>query len=331
MLNLHSRTSLRIGLLTLPFVIAACSLDDSVHIVTGPSTAGTGGASTTQGTGGQTMATSTSTASGGNAGASGAATTGMAGSMAGSAGTGGSGGSGGDTGGAGGNGGDVGGSGGNGGDMGGSGGSDMDASVPPVKSPTGIAINGANPNFEVHPSGGGSPFTDACGQNDVLIGFQGTMDAAADSGTPWLKSLTGLCGTPALMGTGPFTVAINPSSSLPTRGGVSDLPLPDAKCPQDQVIVAYHGNSGNYIDSVGFDCAPLLVNGDSTNGYTITIDMNNVTTIGPIGGTGGTGFGVQPCDPGQVADGTNVHAGAWFDGFGLTCGAVTLTGMRPRP
>jgi hypothetical protein len=232
-------------------------------------------------------------------------------------------------GGAGGTGGDMGGAGGAGGDMGGGGaGGDMDASVPPVKNPTGIAVNGANPIFEVHPSAGGSPFTDGCPQNDVLIGFQGTMDSSVDSANPWLKSLTGLCGTPMLTGTGPFTVTITPSTSLPTRGGPSDLMLPDAKCPDNQVIIGYSGNSGAYIDNVAFSCAPLTVTGDATNGYVIGIDMNNVTTVGPIGGTGGSPFGLQSCDPGQVADGTNVHSGAWFDGFGLTCGPIVLTGMR---
>jgi hypothetical protein len=92
------------------------------------------------------------------------------------------------------------------------------------------------------------------------------------------------------------------------------------------MIVGYRGNSGNYIDSVGFDCAPLVVTGDATAGYTIAVDMTTLTPIGPLGGTGGGAFGPYPCDAGQVANGVNGHSGAWFDGFGLTCGVVSLTG-----
>jgi hypothetical protein len=230
----------------------------------------------------------------------------------------------------------MGGTGGAGGDSGagGAGGDDtdagdMDAGGPgPVKNPTGIAVTGSNPTTEVHPSAGGAPYVDTCPANDVLIGFQGTMDADMDSANPWLKSLTGLCGTPHLMGSGPFTIAITPSFVLTTRGGPSDKMLPDAKCPDNQMIVGYRGNSGGYIDAVSFDCAPLVVTGDATNGYLITIDTGNITTVGPLGGTGGSGFGNYACDPGQVADGTNVHSGAWFDGFGLVCGVISLTGTK---
>jgi hypothetical protein len=336
---------LRVGAPTLlafavPLVYVACALDEPHPPIIiggggkgGAATVGTGGGSstttnptTTSGMGGSGPTTS----GGGKGGSGGGATTGPGGS-AGSAGAGGAGGAAG-SGGAGGAGGDMGGAG-AGGDMGGAGaGGDMDAGIDagqtPVKNPTGIAVTGSTPTTEVHPSAGGMQFTDLCQPNEVLMGFDGTMDANMDSQFPWLKSLTPRCGTLTLMGTGPFSIGVTKAEQLQERGGHSDLVFPTATCPSNQVIVGFSGRAGGYIDNVGFSCAPLLVTGDATNGYTITIDTANATTIGPLGGTGGNDFGLVPCPDGQVSNGVNVYSGSWFDGFSLTCGVISLTGTR---
>jgi hypothetical protein len=322
--------------LALPVAYVACSLDESHPPIIiggggkGGAAMGTGGSSsttnpTTTGMGGSSATSSTSatsTTGGGNGGSGGGATTGPGGS-AGSAGSGGSAGA------SGGAGGDMGGA---GGDMGGGGmGGDMDAAMPPpppVKNPTGIAVTGSAPTTEVHPSLGGDHYTDLCQTNEVLMGFAGTMDANMDSQFPWLKSLTPRCGTLTLMGTGPFTIGVTQAEQLMERGGRSDFVFPTAACPSNQVIVGFSGRAGGYIDNVGFSCAPLLVTGDATNGYTITIDTANATTIGPLGGTGGNDFGLVPCPDGQVSNGVNVYSGSWFDGFSLTCGVISLTGTR---
>jgi hypothetical protein len=196
--------------------------------------------------------------------------------------------------------------------------------------PTGIAIDtmgGSLLTAEVHPSAGGGAFTDQCMGNGVLIGFDGSKDSSPTSTSPWLKSATPHCGTPTLSGTGPFTVTIPAAEDLPLRGSMSDM-AQVARCPADYVIVSFNGNNGTYIDSLSFNCAKLVVTGDATNGYTLSIDTNSIMLVGPIGGTGGASFGETPCPgPGQVTVGVSVHSGAWFDGFGMICGIPSLTGM----
>jgi hypothetical protein len=220
-------------------------------------------------------------------------------------------------------GGDVGGSAGAGGaGAGGSG---------PVLRPSGIAVVGMRLTSEIHP-GMGDPHADPCTTPDeVLIGFDGTMDVGFNvcgrMGDCWLQSVTGHCGKLALVGSGPFTVAITAAENLPVRGGPGNRPLAPAICPQNQMIVGFTGRSSAYIDRLSFYCAPINVVGDSSNGYTASV--GSTTLVGPLGGNGGTAFGDVFCNQGEVAVGTNLHAGAWIDGFGLDCGAVTLVGMRP--
>jgi hypothetical protein len=201
-----------------------------------------------------------------------------------------------------------------------------------LKMPTGIAVSGDDPTSEVPTSSpaGGGPFDVLCPSNQVLIGFDGTMDSDPDSAHPWLLSATGHCATVALSGTGPFNVTVTRSADdLPTRGLPSDQVLSPAICPPDTVIVGFSGRYGSYVDALSFDCAPLTVVGDATNGYTLTFDpVNNVTTVGPIGGNGGGAFGPVLCNPGEIAVGAQGHSGNWFDGFALSCAPVQLSGTK---
>jgi len=348
MFNHRPRISLRslLGLAAL-LLVGACSLDESVVITTagtggrGSVTATGAGTAGSVGLGGATAATVGTGGSTSSAGSGGATTTAGAGGNGGEATTVGAGGSGGapttvGAGGTAGAGGNMGGSAGAGGDMGGSAGNGGAAGggPGPVLHPTGIAVVGMNPTNEPHP-GMGDPHADPCtAPDEVLIGFDGSMDTGADAGpitacdlvgNCWLKSATGHCGKLALVGSGPFTVTITAAEDLPLRGSTGNLPLTPARCAQDQMIVGFTGRAGNYIDQVSFYCAPVTVVGDSTNGYTVVVGSS--TLVGPLGGNGGNGFGDNLCAQGEAASGTNLHSGAWFDGFGLNCGLVTLTGM----
>ena len=308
--NHPPRISLRavVGL-TVSLGFVGCSLDDyHVQIMAGAGGAGGGSVTTTGGTttagtttaGSTTAATTTSTTSAGGGGAATTTTVGAGGNM----------------GGAGGEGGDAGGMGGGGG------------VVPPVKMPTGIAVNGANPTF-LAPTGstGGVVFAQTCQPNEAIVGFDGTMDLAMDSATPWLKSARAFCSSLTLQGTGPFTIAYAVGEILGPLGGPSDF-MQMAPCPADQVAVGFAGKSGSFIDQLYPLCAPLTVQGNATDGYTIAIG-NYSSSANQIGGIGGNQFTDILCNPGEIVTGWTGRSGSWFDAFGLLCGPVTLTGMVP--
>ncbi len=194
----------------------------------------------------------------------------------------------------------------------------------PTGNPMGIKVEGANRiTIQLEGTAGGGAFEQSCNPGEVIVGFNGTMDAPTDmDAKAWLKSAEAICGTLSLTGTGPYQVTVMESGRAGPVGGVSSVELNPAKCPPNQVVVGYGGRSGNYIDALDFQCAALLING-GPGSYTLSIDTPSTST--PIGGTGGGAFGPYNCDTGQVAVGMAGQSGAWIDSFGLLCGTVSLS------
>jgi hypothetical protein len=82
-------------------------------------------------------------------------------------------------------------------------------------------------------------------------------------------------------------------------------------CPQNQVVVAFHGRAGFDLDQVSFECAPLEF---STTGVTI----GAVTSLPPEGGPTGPLF-QDGCPSGEVVVGTSAQAGSIVYNLGLSC------------
>jgi hypothetical protein len=271
----------------------------------GTTSTAAGGSSTTMGSGGTGNATGGaggSSGAGGGAGASGAG---------GAAGNGGGGAGGGGKAGNGGAGGTVG-TGGNGG-AGGQGGT-------PLR-PTGITLGANAPTALQAPSATGGAFNAVCAANEVLIGFSGTVDPP-DSGMNWLKNIQGICGKLSISGTATFSVNTAMAETLPLAGIGMGSTTQTRMCAANQVVIAFKGHSGGYIDELSFVCAPLNISGTSPN-FTLSIGAASAA-LATLGGPGGSPFAQINCPANQIAVGQTGRSGTFIDAFGLLCAAPTL-------
>jgi hypothetical protein len=210
--------------------------------------------------------------------------------------------------------------GGGGAGTGGAGGMTVVEAGPPA-APTGVKIGAQTTPSETRvPSPGGTPYSDQCPTDQVLIGFKGTVDAAG--GQTYLRSVQGVCGSLTISGSGTYSVTVAQAGQLTARTSPSAV-AQSVNCPSNQVVVGFGGRSGGYIDALDFRCAPLTIGGTSPN---FTLSIGNISTTGIIGGaTGGSQFPDVDCGNGMVAVGQAPHAGAAIDSFGLICATPSLT------
>jgi hypothetical protein len=153
-----------------------------------------------------------------------------------------------------------------------------------------------------------------------LMGYTGTTEPAG-SATNYLRSFQPVCGRFAIAGNGPFTVTTAMAGTLPSRGTPFSA-TQTRMCPANQVVVGFSGRQGGLIDSLVFNCAPLVISGTAPN-YTMTIDT--AAPITALGGPGGTfTFPALNCPSGQIAVTNHGRAQGSIDAFGLACAAPTL-------
>jgi hypothetical protein len=165
----------------------------------------------------------------------------------------------------------------------------------------------------------GTPFTGRCAANQVLIGFNGSVEPAG-SATTWLRSFQAVCASLSI--TGP-TYAVNTTQTtlLPRRGSqqaVAQMTM----CPPNQVIVGVTAKSGGWIDSLKPSCAPISVTGMSPN-YTLSFGPSTATPL-YVGGPFGEFTMALPCPAGQIAVGDEGRASTGIEAFGLRCARPTL-------
>ena len=115
-------------------------------------------------------------------------------------------------------------------------------------------------------------------------------------------------------------MTIQAGASLPTRGkaGTSSW---TSNCPANQVVVGFSGRSGLLVDQIALRCAPLGVS-SATSGSSLTV--GTATSLGAIGGTGGSAFAAVNCPTGEVATMARVRTGDNLDAFGLACAKGTI-------
>jgi hypothetical protein len=278
----------------------------SAGAVTSTGSAGT----TTLGSGGGAGATGT----GGNAGSTGGG--GAAGSAAGGSGKGGAGGSSGGSGG-GGRGGSAG-AGGNGGRAGGGGNAGAGGAMP---RPTGITLaqTAVPSGQQLTLTTSGTTFTQRCAQNEVVIGYTGTVEAPGGA-TNWLRSFRAVCGSLSIAGTTTYTVNTTQTATLAAHGQPQAVAL-TAMCGANQMIVGFGTRTGGAIDQFTFLCAPLTIAGTTPN---FMLSVGPQTMLPAIGGPGGTPNGPIQCPAGQIAVGDEGREGTAIEAFGLLCARPTL-------
>lgn len=161
-------------------------------------------------------------------------------------------------------------------------------------------------------------FTDRCPAGQVLIGLNGTIDAAG--GAVYLRSVQGVCGTLQVSETAPWQVTIASGATLPLHD--QEFPQPQtALCPAGQVVTAFAGRSGLWIDGLEVRCAALEIASDA-------LSIGTAAAAGYLGAkSGGSAFAVQACPDGTVAvgqTGGTVLSGDVLGEFGVICAAVSL-------
>jgi hypothetical protein len=160
-------------------------------------------------------------------------------------------------------------------------------------------------------------YVDVCPENQALIGYRGTIESDVfvdeDSAVPVIGSLEGVCATLSVSPAGKVTAT--EAGLLPRRGLAEEDPW-EQRCAEDEIIVAFSGNSGIALDRIGFTCSAWQVWED---GGTPTLSRGPLHALESAGGPGGGAFS-DGCPAGQLARGSATRAGSWIDAAGLICG-----------
>lgn len=167
----------------------------------------------------------------------------------------------------------------------------------------------ASSTTDVYGGGGGTPYMDDCPAGQVLVGYYAMVGSS-------FERFLGVCGTTTLVpGSSAYTITVGAGDTLTEHGSGINTTY-ESTCPTDQMVVGFEGRYGTLVDRLALRCAPLLVSYTASG---VTVTPGSVTTITAVGGFGGTEFPTTDCPAGDVATGTEVHAGGAVDAFGLRC------------
>lgn len=188
--------------------------------------------------------------------------------------------------------------------------------------PTGIAVAEATTNVVRTCSEPAVRFADRCPRGQVLIGFNGTLEAPG--GAAYLRSLQGVCGRLSVSTAAPWLVTTEEAGTLPLR----DLDLPQKQsvlCPEGEVVTAFSGRSGLWIDGLEIRCAPLEIV-EIAGELEVTVGTSR--SAGQLGAkSGGSAFASQECPNETVAvgqTGGTVLSGDVLGEVGVACAGVQL-------
>lgn len=191
--------------------------------------------------------------------------------------------------------------------------------------PTALTMSEATTNVAREPNAGGTEYLERCPENEVLIGFHGTVDALdAPDGETYLRSAQAICGSLSIGATEPWAITVTETETL-TMHEIASTEAQTARCPANQVMVGFAGRSGLWMDSVDVRCAPLTILGMSPSFLLVAGTASKAATIG--GATGGSPFDPLECAAGSVAVGQlirTIQNGVVLGAFGVQCAAITL-------
>jgi len=207
-------------------------------------------------------------------------------------------------------------------------GEDAGGSGPVTLKPTGVTVANNTHDVVHEVNATNTPFADRCPAGQVLVGFNGTVDATGDiNGKTFLRSAQGICGTLAVSASPPYTVTVTQASPLPMHE-IAAAQQQVALCPANQVMVGFAGRSTStsWVDSVDVRCAPLTIKGTAPK-FGLVIGTPAVATS--IGGfTGGTAFTPNDCAAGDLAVGQIVRTivnGTQLGAFGVQCATASIS------
>ena len=166
----------------------------------------------------------------------------------------------------------------------------------------------------------GMDFSDSCPTNQVLVGFEGTVDAAG--GESYLRSVSGACATMTISDVDPTRVQITTDSSLSARGTEAEV-VESATCPKNQVVVGFAGSADMYIEAIELICAPLMIEDLESNPK---LSIGATSNSAQFGGSSGSAFADVECPAGTVAASQEVVIQDGVTGFGLGCVVVQIEG-----
>ena len=174
---------------------------------------------------------------------------------------------------------------------------------------------------EQHGGPYGNPYRDKCPQDQVLIGYFGSVREVYANPTRLISSLQAVCGALAVSSD---VVHVSPAGALPVRGTPGDVATWLQMCPDDHAIVGFEGRAGLALDRVAFVCGRWEVSSPDAGK---ALFVTSTTTFLSAGGDGGMAF-QNRCPAGQVARGHSLRAGTWVDALALVCSTPTWV---PRP
>ncbi len=165
----------------------------------------------------------------------------------------------------------------------------------------------------------GVSFSQRCAQDQVLIGFTGTVEPPG-SVTNWLRSFQSVCGSLSIAAT---TYAVTTTQTIPLpRRGVQQTVAQMSLCPANQVVVGFVAKSGGWIDQLTPTCAPLGIEGMSPS-YALSIGTRTALPQ-YVGGPNGDVTVAFQCPAGQIAVGDEGRDSMAIEAFGLRCALPAL-------
>ncbi len=164
---------------------------------------------------------------------------------------------------------------------------------------------------------GGTYHPRLCPAGQVAIGFN--VFERANPAPAVVSGLVAICGRISIS---PSTcqVTIPSATNYPLDGTSGDSGTVNRRCPADTMVVTVRGRSGQFMDQIGFGCAPLTL---SKVGSSYQANVGAVTSLPAVGGTGGGAY-TSPCPAGQVATGSAIHADTVLNAFSLFCATPIL-------
>ena len=187
--------------------------------------------------------------------------------------------------------------------------------------PTGVIVAAATTpsGQQLTVTSTGTLFTEKCAQNEVVIGYTGTMEPPGGA-TNWLRTFQAVCARLSVTGTTTYTVNTTQAETLAVHG-VAQSMMVSSMCGANQIIVGFGSRTGGAVDQFTFMCAPLVISGASPN---FTLSIGATTTLPAMGGPGGSMNGTISCPAGLVAVGDEGREGGAIEAFGLLCSRPTL-------
>ena len=144
---------------------------------------------------------------------------------------------------------------------------------------------------------GGTAFRAECSFGEVVVGIYGRSGS-------WIDQVGAFCKRAVY---GALTGSSRKTSSHGGNGGSYF----ENRCPSGEVVVAFKGRSGSYMDRIEIGCAPLKDSGKNRGDPTYTDT--------PSGSMGGSPFEPYECRSNLVATGIHGKSGWYLDSFGLIC------------